>query len=120
MNNHWENRPQIKIDGEVFEVRRSDGEIYHTGRRALARCLTLDTRNEEMILNALHEICGVIDWALGEGAVKRIVGDTPVSLAKALKILNAVLSECWARYAGYIQKEYIGGGQSGKIQPVQP
>lgn len=112
--------PKINIDGEVFEVRQSDGGIYQEGWRVLARCLSLDTRNEDMVLEVLYEICGAIDWALGDGAVQRIVGDTPVSLPKALKILNAVLSECWARYAGYIQKEYIGGGQSGKIQPVQP
>lgn len=112
--------PKIEIDGKAFEIRQSDGEIYHSGREVLAKCLKLDVSNPDAVLMVLKEICSVIDDALGAGAMKQIVGDTPVSLPFALKVLNMIVRECGERYAGYIRREYLGGKRREKLQSVKP
>lgn len=103
-------RTSIEINGTKYDVRQSDGEVYHNGRNILLKCLTLKANDSEAVLSAIKEICGTIDDALGAGAMEQIAGDTPVSLPFALKVLNAVLSECGERYTEYINSEYLGGG----------
>ena len=112
--------PRIEISGKAFEIRQSDGEIYHSGREVLAKCLKLDVSNPDAVLKVLKEICGVIDDALGAGAMKQIVGDAPVSLPLALKVLNAIVQTCGDRYAEYIRREYLGGKRHEKLRPVKP
>lgn len=112
--------PKIEICGKIFEIRQSDGEIYHSGREVLAKCLRLDVSNPDAVLKVLKEICSAIDDALGAGAMKQIVGDAPVSLPAALKVLNAIIKECGERYARYIRGEYLGGKRNEKLQPVEP
>jgi len=111
---------KIIVDGIEFEVKMSDGDVYAAGRAVLAECLKLDVTDECTVLNVLQNLCGFIDDALGAGAMKRIVGETPVSLPMALKILNEIIKTCSDRYAAYIRGEYLGGGRDEKIQPVKP
>lgn len=111
---------KIEIDGKVFELNQSDGDIYHNGRKVLAQCLRLNTGDSDAVLKVLQDVCGVIDSALGTGAVKKIVGDKPVTLPMALKILNTIIETCGGRYAAYIQREYTGGKRNEKLQSVKP
>lgn len=112
-------RPKIEINGIAFEMHMSDGDIYHAGRAIAAACLRLNAADETAVLKTIQGVCGVVDDALGAGAMKRIIGDTPVSLPAALKVLNAIVKDCGARYAEYIRREYAGGAQHGAIQPVK-
>lgn len=112
--------PKIEINGKAFELKQSDGDVNHNAREALAQCARLNTRDPDAVLTVLKEICGVIDDALGAGAVKQIVGDKPVSLPMALKILNTIIETCNARYKKYIQDEYLRGERNEKLQPVKP
>lgn len=105
----------VQIDGKTFETRASDGEIYHDGVQILNKCLSLRASDADAILRVLRQICDTIDRALGSGTVKSIVGDAPVSLPKALKILNALIAACAESYFGYIQREYLGGGQDKRV-----
>lgn len=101
-------RTSVEINGVKYDVRQSDGDVYHAGRKILFQCLNLRADDSGTILAALRDICVVIDDALGAGAMKKIVGDTPVTFPLALKILNVILSECGAKYADYINAEYLG------------
>lgn len=101
--------PKISIGGMEFEQKMSDGDVYAVGRATVAACLRLDTMDERAVLDMLHILCAFVDDALGEGAVKKIVGDKPVTLPMALKILNTIIETCGGRYAAYIQREYTGG-----------
>lgn len=107
--------PKIEINGIVFEYRMSDGEVYWSGRDVLAKCAALDVSNDGAILDALGMICSVIDSILGKGAMQKIMGDKPVSMSAALKVLNGIIEDCNSRYTAYIQREYTGGGVDAKI-----
>lgn len=107
--------PKIEINGIVFEYRMSDGEVYWAGRDVLAKCATLDVSNEGAIIDALNMICSAIDSILGKGAMQKIMGDKPVGMSAALKVLNSVIEDCNARYTAYIRREYTGGGADAKI-----
>lgn len=112
-------RPRIEINGIAFEMRMSDGEIYHAGRAVAAACLRLNVADETAVLKTIQNVCSVVDDALGAGAMKRIFGNTPVSLPAALKVLNAIVKDCSDRYAEYIRGKYTGGARHGAIQPVR-
>lgn len=107
--------PKIEINGIVFEYRMSDGEVYWTGRDVLAKCAALDVSSEGAIIDALNMICSAIDSILGKGAMQKIMGDKPVGMSAALKVLNGIIDDCNARYTAYIQREYTGGGVDAKI-----
>lgn len=112
--------PKISIGGMEFEQKMSDGDAYAASRCVLADCLKLDVTDECAVLNVLRNLCGFIDDTLGAGSVKKIVGDKPVTLPMALKILNTIIETCGGRYAAYIQREYTGGKRNEKLQSVKP
>lgn len=100
----------MQIDGKLFETRVSEGDIYHDGIRVLEQCLRLRTADSEAVLQVLRQICDAIDRALGLGTVKKLAGDAPVTMAKALKWLNDLIASCAEDYFCYIQREYLPGG----------
>lgn len=112
--------PKISVGGMEFEMKISDGEAYAAGRAALAECLKLAGKEEGAVREALERLCGFVDGALGEGAMRKIAGDGPVSLPMALKILNAIIRTCADRYEAYIRAEYLGGERNEAVQPVEP
>lgn len=111
---------RVMIAGSIFELRLSDGEVYRMGRETLKKCAVLDTSDPNAVLDALYAVCGAIDYMLGEGSVKKIVGDAPVSLPAALRIMNSIVKACSDRYAEYIRLEYTGGKQRAEVQLVKP
>lgn len=111
---------RVMIAGSMFELRLSDGEVYRMGRETLKKCAALDTSDPNAVQDVLCAVCGSIDDMLGEGGVKKIVGDAPVSLPVALRIMNSVVKACSDRYAEYIRREYTGGKQRAEVQLVKP
>ena len=103
--------PKIEINGIKFQYRMGDGSVYWAGRDVLAKCAALDISNESAIIDALNMICAVIDDILGRGAMQKIMGEKPVSMSTALKVLNGILEDCNARYTAYLRREYTGGGK---------
>ncbi len=102
--------PKIEINGIVFKMRLSDGEIYRAGRRAVTECVQLNVEDPAAVEKAIKNICGTIDDALGIGAMARIADGRPVNINTALKVLNAIIEDCAGRYSPYVQREYLSGG----------
>ena len=115
-----EGSQKIMIAGSMFELRLSDGEVYRIGRETLKKCAALDVSDPNAVLDALYAVCGAIDDMLGEGSVKKIVGDALVSLPAALRIMNFIVKACSDRYAEYIRQEYTGGKRRAEVQLVKP
>ena len=103
--------PKVELDGMAFEVRMSDGDVYAAGRGVVAECAQLRVDDPWAVRIAIERICGVIDSALGDGAMLKIAQGKPVSLAFALKVFNAIVESCAARYQAYIRQEYLPAGR---------
>ncbi len=99
--------PKIEIGGMMFELRMSDGDVYAAGRDVVAECAHLQTGNPWAVRAVIERICGMIDEALGSGAMAKIAQGKPVSLAFALKVFNGIVESCSARYSNYIRREYL-------------
>lgn len=99
--------PGIEIEGMTFELRMSDGDVYAAGRRVLEDCARLRVIDEFAVKDMIWRICGLIDDALGDGAMAKIAGGRAVTLMFALSVLNVIVQTCAARYQEYIRHEYI-------------
>ncbi len=97
----------IEIHGVRFELQMSDGDIYAAGRHVLEDCARLRVTDEDAVHEMIWRICGLIDDALGEGAITKIVRGRAVTLMSALSILNIIVQTCAARYQEYIRREYL-------------
>lgn len=106
--------PKIEIGGMEFELRMSDGDVYAAGRDVVAECAHLQTGDPWAVRIVIERICGVIDEALGSGAMAKIAQGKPVSLAFALKVFNGIVESCAARYSNYIRREYLPSRKEGK------
>ena len=103
--------PKVEINGIVFEVQASDGDIYRMGRETVAKCMALNVEDADAVRKVIESICETIDYALGKGAVVRIAQGKPININAALKLLNAIVEDCASRYRPYVQNEYLRGGK---------
>lgn len=99
-------QPQIEINGIVFDLLKSDGDIYMDALEINQKFSSLDTSKEEAVLDALKEVFGYIDQILGAGAMKQISGGRPVGLHDALNAMLLIAKEAAASYSDYVAEEY--------------
>ena len=82
----------ITINGERFALRMTDVELFMRAQAVLDTCTALaDTSaGAAHVMDAARAVTGLIEEALGEGAVARISGGRPVSLPLAVEWLAAL------------------------------
>lgn len=97
----------ISINGMEFTLLKSDGEIAALGRDAMARCAALDIGNPDAVRACLAWICAEIDEILGSGSVAKLIGNKPVSMIAALKLLNGLTAASAEAYREYLRREYL-------------
>lgn len=100
-------RPQIKINGQVFDLRLTDIELYTRAQALFERLegfASLPRTTEEMLMT-LREVTALLDEALGEGATHAISDGAPVSLPLAIEWLGALAGEAAAHYVDGVLKE---------------
>jgi hypothetical protein len=93
---------KIEINGDVFEIRKSDVDILNKGADLQLKYMNLKQGDLQAIKNAVNETVALIDEILGEGATVKISGGKPVNAALAVEWLAAICGE-----AGRINDEYI-------------
>lgn len=99
--------PQININGKVFDIQKSDLEIYAMGVEIAAKFENYDISKHTPaeILTALQEITGVIEQILGEGATRKISGGKPVSMKRAMGWIADIAENAAATYSEDIGDE---------------
>lgn len=98
--------PQIEVNGIVFDLLKSDGDIYMDALEINRKFSSMDTENEATVLDALKEVFGYVEQILGPGAMKKISGGRPVGLRDALNAMMCIAKEAAASYSDYIADEY--------------
>ncbi len=85
----------IAINGQPFALRMSDAALFTRAQAVLDSCATLADApvTAARVLDAARQVTGLIEEALGEGAVGRISGGRPVSLPLAVEWLAALAGE---------------------------
>lgn len=92
--------PRITVNGIAFDMLLSDVELYMQIHNLFTRLSVAggETASPESVLAATREAVALVEAALGEGAVRRIAGEKPVSLPLALEWLGAMAAETAEHY----------------------
>jgi len=99
-------QPQIEINGIVFDLLKSDAEIFEDAMRIVDQYRKIDTENKSSVLDAIHTMVGYVDTILGEGAMKKISGGKPVSIAKAQECMIRIARAAADSYEAAIRDNY--------------
>lgn len=99
--------PQIKINGLVFDLKKSDIEICEIAKNAQERLRGLNTEDVDEIISACKATAFDIDSILGDGALAKIAGGKPIGIIKQIEILVAIASEGTREYIDYVKNEYL-------------
>ena len=99
-------QPQIEINGEIYNILKSDADIFEAALDLEKRCRAIDKSDTEQILDACKKVQAFIDDILGKGALAKIAAGKPVSLMKGIEIMLALANAAVESYAGYIKEEY--------------
>jgi len=100
-------RPQIKINGQLFDLHLTDIELYTRAQAVLEGLEQFHDapRTPEEVLSALREVTGLLEASLGEGATRAISNGAPVSLPLAIEWLGTLAGEAAAHYVDGVLEE---------------
>lgn len=94
-------KPQIKINGIVFDLQMSDFEIVQY-------CVSIFEKNKgiekkqlspQHMQTTLAELSGMVDKVLGEGATAKLAKGHPVSLKMSMEWLASILKAVCEEFA---------------------
>jgi len=94
---------EIDINGDIFEIQKSDVDILNKSAELQLKYADLKKDDLQAIKAAVNETVALIDEILGEGAAVKISGGKPVNIRLAIEWLTAVCGEI-----SRISDEYIG------------
>ena len=102
---------QIEINGDVFDIHKSDIDILNKGAEISARFSKIDItdtnpKNVELIRGLANEVKAYIDEILGKGAVAKICKGKPVSTKAACDLLTAICGKIGEQSDEYIDEKY--------------
>lgn len=97
---------EIEINGDIFEIRKSDIDILNKSAELRLKYSDLKKDDLQSIQSAVNEIVGFIDEILGEGAAFKISKGKPVSAALAIEWILAVCAEISNINDEYIKERY--------------
>jgi hypothetical protein len=96
----------IDINGDVFEIRKSDIDILNKSADLQLKYSDLKKDDLQSIHTAVNEIISYIDEILGEGAAVKISRGKPVNAALAIEWLTAICVEISNVNDDYIKEKY--------------
>lgn len=99
-------QPQIEVNGFVFDLLKSDADIFEDAMRIAEQYKDIDVTNKDAVYAALKTMVGYVDTVLGDGAMKKISGGKPVSIAKAQECMIRIASAARDSYASAISEKY--------------
>ena len=97
---------KIDINGDIFEIRKSDMDILNKSADLQSKYPELKKDDVKSIQAAVNETVMFIDEILGEGAVFKISKGKPVNIALAVEWLTALCAEISALGDEYIKARY--------------
>ena len=102
---------QIDINGDVFDIHKSDLDILNKSAELTAKYSGLEKmKNDEkkiaLMTAGANEIKSYIDEILGDGAVATIAKGKPVSITVAVDLLLAICGEVAKENDAYIADKY--------------
>ncbi|MDO4541496.1 MAG: hypothetical protein Q4C00_01520 [Bacillota bacterium] len=99
-------QPQIEVNGIVFDLQKSDGDIFQKAMDIEKKYEDLNADNEEEVLAALREVTAYIDEMLGSGAMAKISGGKPIGMVKSIEVMSLIAQACYETYNEKIVEEY--------------
>ena len=97
---------KIDINGDIFEIRRSDADILDKCADLHKKYERLKKEDVDSVKTAVNKTVSLIDDILGDGAVKKISKGRPVSMVTACKWLMAICGEINKINDDYIKNKY--------------
>lgn len=92
---------QIKVNGHVFTLQKSDAEIYDHALKLGDKYRKLNaTTPPRTIMKAVQECVAIIDGILGDGAMKIISEGKSVCLTDTLAIMLLITERAIESYNG--------------------
>lgn len=99
-------QPQIEVNGIVFDLHKSDGDIMQDAIILQEKYAALDTHDAKAVVELSREVSGYVDAILGKGAMKKISGGRPVSILKTLEVMTQIAAAAADSYSEHIAAEY--------------
>ena len=96
----------IDINGDIFEIRKSDVDILNKSADLQVKYSDLKKDDLQSIQAAVNEIIAFIDEILGNGAAVKISGGKPVSVKLAVEWLTAICAEISNIGDEYLKEKY--------------
>ena len=97
---------KIDINGDVFEILKSDIDILNKSAELQFKYSDLKKDDVKSIQAAVNEIAAYIDEILGEGAAYKISRGKPVNAALAVEWLTLICAEISKINDDYIKEKY--------------
>lgn len=82
--------PKIKINGHVFQIRKTDIEILRMVQEAQRKYEGRDISGIDEAVEAASDLVEMLDGILGKGAVKKLTGREQPGLAFSYKMLAEI------------------------------
>ena len=97
---------QIDINGEIFEILKSDVDILNKSADLQLKYTDLNKDDLQSVKTAINETVALIDEILGDGAAFKISKGKPVNAALAVEWLAAICGEISKANDEYIKEKY--------------
>ena len=98
---------QIEINGEVFEIHKTDIDILNKSVEFQARAEEIRNKyDDNLAKEAVIEMVDFFDEILGKGAAAKIAKGRPVGLKHIAEWLTALCSTIGESSAAYISDKY--------------
>lgn len=102
---------QIEINGEVFDIRKSDIDILNKSRELTKKYAKIkenddSMKNARLITDGANEIIAYIDEILGNGAIAKINRGLPVSIVTACNWLAQICSMAFSSVSDGADEKY--------------
>ena len=96
----------IDINGDIFEIRKSDIDILNKSADLQSKYTGLKKDELRSVQAAVNDIIAFIDEILGDGAAVKISRGKPVNIKLAIEWLTAICSEISSIGEEYIEEKY--------------
>ncbi|MEA5017048.1 MAG: hypothetical protein VB099_21075 [Candidatus Limiplasma sp.] len=91
--------PKLSVNGHVFELQMSDGDIFDRAMKISEKYIKLNKDSSvKQIMKAVRECADIIDEILGPGAMAAIAQGRPVGVKDSLKLMNRIVTEAAGSY----------------------
>ena len=90
---------QVRINGELYDVLRSEADIFDDMIRAETSFKAVKPGDAEGAVAAARDIVISVDKTLGKGAWKKITGGVPVGVRATVTAYMTIMKACSKGYA---------------------